>query len=333
MDEMNLDRFIDRFKQLRVAVLGDLMLDVYIRGDAKRLSPEAPVPVLDVTGISSCLGGAGNVMRNLVTLGGRSMAFGMIGNDDAGRRMLEELRGYGIASEGVLRDAARRTTEKQRILSGHQQLLRLDYEDTYPASGPIREKLVEQILHLIRDREIDALIFEDYRKGLLDSSMLGAIVPEAVQNGVITALDPKPGNLEPVKGLTIIKPNRAEALSMSGLTALHGEPPSLEQIASTLLHQWQPEHLLISLAQDGLALFNGSGKKTFIPTRAKEVFDVSGAGDTVIATVTMAMAAGASPEAAAELGNYAAGIVVGKVGTATVSEAELRQEIKLRNYL
>ena len=325
-DMTRLGRYIDRFPELRIAVLGDLMLDVYFRGDARRISPEAPVPVVNVSGISRRLGGAGNVMSNIVTLGGRAYAFGMVGADDAGRRVAEELDRFGIDRAGLAVDSGRRTTEKQRVLAGHQQLLRLDHEDTDPAPENLRADLVKRILRLIRAHEIDALIFEDYRKGLLGEEMLAEIVPEARKHGVLTALDPKPGNLRPVPGMTFIKPNRGEAFRMAGL-----ENGSLDEVAQTLLERWQPEHLLISLAQDGMALYSRNGTHTVIPTRAREVFDVSGAGDTVVATFTLALAAGASPEEAAELSNFAAGIVVGKVGTSPVAVEELRSEIKSRN--
>lgn len=319
-------KYIDRFADMRVAVLGDLMLDVYFWGDAKRISPEAPVPVVDVKRITRCLGGAGNVMSNIVTLGGHSLAFGMIGGDDAGKRLLAELDRFGVDRSGVLVDGERRTTEKQRVLAGHQQLLRLDHEDVSSAPEALREKLVEQLLTLIRERRIDALIFEDYKKGLLSEAMLEVLVPEAARYGVKTALDPKPGSLLPVPGITVIKPNRSEAIKMCGLD--HADSLPLDTVADALLAKWQPEYLLISLAQDGMALFSRNGGKTVIPTRAKEVFDVSGAGDTVVASYMLSLAAGALPEEAAEISNYAAGVVVGKVGTSPVSAEELRNEIK-----
>ena len=319
-------QYIDRFGDMRVAVLGDLMLDVYFWGEANRISPEAPVPVVDVKRITRCLGGAGNVMSNIVTLGGCSLAFGMIGNDEGGRQLLAELDRFGIDRTGVQVDESRRTTEKQRVLAGHQQLLRLDHEDIGRASDVIREKIVEQVLTLIRERKIDGLIFEDYRKGLLSEAMLEVIVPEANRYGIRTALDPKPGSLLPVPGISVIKPNRSEAVRMCGLPNADSLP--LDQVAEALLEKWQPEHLLISLAQDGMALFSRNGGKTVIPTRAREVFDVSGAGDTVVASFMLALAAGAAPVEAAEIGNYAAGVVVGKVGTSPVSAEELRNEIK-----
>jgi len=320
--------YIDRFSGMRIAVLGDLMLDVYFRGEASRISPEAPVPVVNVRNIVRRLGGAGNVMSNIVTLGGKSFAFGMIGADAAGGELTAELDRFGIDRAGLTVDPNRRTTEKQRILAGHQQLLRLDHEDTHAAPESLRAELVDRIVKLIRAHEIDALIFEDYRKGLLCESMLAEIVPEAAKHGVLTALDPKPGSLLPVPDLTVIKPNRSEAFRMAGV-----EKGSLDEVAAVLLDKWRPQYLLISLAQDGMALYRRCGGKTVIPTRAREVFDVSGAGDTVVATFMLALAAGAEPEDAAELSNYAAGIVVGKVGTSPVAVSELRHEINLRKSL
>ena len=322
---------IRKFRDVRIAVLGDMMLDVYFWGKATRISPEAPVPVVEVERITRCLGGAANVMRNIVTLGGNAAALGMVGDDADAAELLKELDLYGVRHEFVLRDPARRTTHKERVIAGNQQLLRIDHEDTFAASAEIRDALVKSVLELIEKREIDAVIFEDYRKGLLDSSMLEAIIPAAKAAGVITALDPKPGSLKPVPGLTVIKPNRSEAFAMASCGA--APDADLNTVAQVMLNAWKPEYLLISLAAEGLALFDEAGEKTVIPTRAREVFDVSGAGDTLIAAFTMALAAGATPADAAEIGNFAAGIVVGKVGTVTVEAEEVIQEISRRGTL
>ena len=322
---------IRKFRNVRIAVLGDMMLDVYFWGKATRISPEAPVPVVEVERITRCLGGAANVMRNIVTLGGSAAALGIVGDDADAAELVKELASYGIRHEFVVRDPARRTTHKERVIAGNQQLVRIDHEDTFAASAEIRQQLVNAVLHLIENREIDAIIFEDYRKGLLDSSMLEAIIPAAKAAGIITALDPKPGSLTPVPGLSVIKPNRSEAFAMANCSAAPGA--DLDGVAHAMLDAWKPEHLLISLAAEGLALYDEAGHKTVIPTRAREVFDVSGAGDTLIAAFSMALAAGATPEEAAEIGNFAAGIVVGKVGTVTVEAEEVIQEISKRGAL
>lgn len=328
---MNISRLkalVALFENKRVAVAGDLMLDVYIWGKASRISPEAPVPIVGVSKKTSCLGGAANVMRNVVTLGGQVKACGVIGHDPDGAEVAGMLAGHGIDAASVYTDSARRTTQKQRVIAGAQQLLRIDYEDTAPVSEKFREKIVADLLRLIEDSAVDAVIFEDYGKGLLSKEMLAETVRAAAQKGIITALDPKPGHLLNVKGLTVIKPNRSEAFAMAGKFAKDAVGPveqdaALMEVAAILLEEWGPDYLLISLAAQGMALFRKNSPMVVIPTRAREVFDVSGAGDTVISAFTLALAAGASGREAAEIANHAAGIVVGKVGTVTVSAQEL----------
>lgn len=320
-----------RFRRGRVAVIGDMMLDVYLWGNVTRISPEAPVPIIGIRKRTSCPGGAANVMRNLALLGARVHAFGVTGDDEAAGEVCRSFAELGIHADGVVPDSSRRTTEKRRVIAGGQQLLREDFEDTVAVSDAIRRGLVNRIIDLIRGGEVDAVIFEDYAKGLLSSWMLEEIVSEAAGRGVFTALDPKPGNLEPVKGIGVIKPNRAEAFAMTKLADGDGpaEHPSrdkrLAAVARALLRGWEPKQLLISLAAQGMALYcRGEKSARVIPTRAREVFDVSGAGDTVTGTYTLALISGAAPEEAAEIANLAAGVVVGKVGTAPITFNELK---------
>ena len=320
-----------RFKRGRIAVIGDMMLDVYLWGSVTRISPEAPVPVIGIRKQSCCLGGAANVMRNIALLGAQVYPFGVAGDDETAAAMFRAFDELAIDASGIVRDPARRTTEKRRIIAGGQQLLREDFEDTDPVSEKIRRELVGRIVSLIRNGAVDAVIFEDYAKGVLASWMLEEIVAAAAKKKVFTALDPKPGNLSPVKGIGVIKPNRGEAFAMAKLT--DAELPEknplrdkrLAAVAATLMREWAPEQLMISLAAQGLALYR-SGEKTarVIPTRAREVFDVSGAGDTVTGTYTLALSSGAPPEEAAEIANLAAGVVVGKVGTAPITFNELK---------
>ena len=330
--------YLPLFRNARIAVVGDLMLDVYLRGRATRLSPEAPIPVVEVKRRDCCLGGAANVMRNIVTLGGKVFAFGVIGNDDIGDELLAELKKYGIATEMILRDPSRRTTRKQRVLAGNQQLIRLDYEDADPIDGDLTAKLVTELIRIIRSGEVDAVIFEDYAKGVVTESLLEPVIAAARERGVITALDPMPGNIKPVKNLTVMKPNRCEAFAMASCLDRgnhNGEDVTgdagLREVASTLLKWWAPEQLIISLAAQGMALFRRDCDMVAIPTWAQEVFDVSGAGDTVIAAYTLALISGAPPEVAAEIANHAAGIVVGKVGTVTVAVDELKQSFSRKD--
>ncbi|MBR7104054.1 MAG: hypothetical protein IKC65_03845 [Lentisphaeria bacterium] len=330
MKKNNELEILSRFRDARVAVLGDIMLDVYIWGQVNRISPEAPVPVVSVKKRSCCLGGAANVMRNIATLGAAAAGFGVIGNDPTGRRILEEFANSGIDASGILTDDDRPATEKCRVMASGQQLLRIDEEKTCQVPDSLRHQLVSAIIGRIRAGSIDAIIFEDYAKGLLASWMLEEIVAEAVKHNVATALDPKPGGLDPVRGLSFIKPNRVEAFALADM--MDKDPgadpltdPVLKQVAEKLLSVWEPDHLLISLASQGMALFKKDCTMGVIPTRAREVFDVSGAGDTVTASYTLSLASGASPVTAAEIANRAAGVVVAKVGTAPIHYNELIQ--------
>ena len=328
MSKKNELTILENFNKARVAVLGDMMLDVYIWGQVNRISPEAPVPVVSVTKRTCCLGGAANVMRNIATLGARAEGFGVIGHDEAGTQVIAELQSAGIAPGGVITSLERPTTEKRRIMASGQQLLRIDEENTSPVPDEIRRKLVNGIIDRIRSGNLDAVIFEDYAKGLLASWMLEEIVTEARKYKVTTALDPKPGGLDPVKGLTFIKPNRLEAFAMAKIQdkdpgAAPVSDPILNDVASRLLDMWEPDHLLISLASQGMALFSRNKATEVIPTRAREVFDVSGAGDTVTASYTLSLVGGADPVTAAEIANRAASVVVAKVGTAPIYYNEL----------
>ena len=325
-------RIVDNFRGKRIAVIGDLMLDVYLWGAVTRISPEAPVPVINIRRRSCCLGGAGNVMRNLASLGARVCGFGVVGDDDAGREINELLGADGIDAEGILHDPARRTTEKRRIVAGSQQLLREDFEDIFPLESTLRTALVEAMIDRIAKNEFDAVIFEDYAKGVLSKEMLEAVIAAAGER-LVTALDPKPGGVAPVKGLTVIKPNRGEAFAMGDVRDTHpgahpADDPGLARAAGRLFRLWNPRQLLISLAAQGMALYDdASGPAKLIPTRAREVYDVSGAGDTVTAAYTLALVSGAPPLQAAEIANRAAGVVVGKMGTVPIEAGELKQAI------
>ena len=333
MKNKELENIVAAFADKRIGVIGDLMLDVYVWGKASRISPEAPVPIVQVKKVTQCLGGAANVMRNIVTLGGKADAFGVIGNDPNGDTVLRLLAEYEIAPQGVCRDPQRRTTEKQRVIAASQQLLRIDYEDTDAITEAIREEITAKVLALIAARSVDAIIFEDYAKGLLSREMVQTITDAARETGIIVALDPNPKHQMQVRNLTVMKPNRQEAYALAGKIAEDrtlppADDPELREVAAILMKQWSPDYLLISLAADGMAIFDRRGKMTIIPTMAREVFDVSGAGDTVIATFTLALAAGADGITAARIANYAAGIVVGKVGTAPVAREELLESLK-----
>jgi D-beta-D-heptose 7-phosphate kinase/D-beta-D-heptose 1-phosphate adenosyltransferase len=328
MKKNRLTKIVDKFPDMRIAVVGDLMLDVYIWGKASRISPEAPVPIVQVKKKSCCLGGAANVMRNVVTLGGNVKAYGVIGNDSDGEEMKKLFKEYSIDPETLCVDKLRRTTNKQRVIASAQQLLRVDFEDTETLDDSIRQEIISKLTNLINSEKIDAVIFEDYGKGVLNEDMLNKIVALANSKNIITALDPKPGHLMKVKGLTVMKPNRNEAFALTGMFQNGNgipvqEDKQLHAVATQLLEEWEPDYLIISLAEQGMALFRKDHNMVVIPTKAREVYDVSGAGDTVIAAFTLALSTGANPVEAAEIANHAAGVVVGKVGTVTVSKKEL----------
>lgn len=326
-----LSEILKSCKNSRIAVIGDLMLDVYLCGSASRLSQEAPVPILRVKDKSVRLGGAANVMRNLASLGAKKIyAFGVAGDDynaDTLRKLLSE---GGIDNSFVVTDKTRRTTEKQRALAGAQQLVRMDFEDTHEVSPAIIARMTSDAKKLIKSGKIDAIIFEDYAKGLLTQDFMQEIADDARKHGIFTSLDPHPGHAVKVKKLSLMTPNRSEAFGLAGIYCHDAVNPVekdeyLRKVAQKVMKDWDPESLLITLGAQGMALFERKSPKKMlaIPTKAREVFDVSGAGDTVIGTYTLCMAAGAASEEAAQISNHAAGVVVGKIGTATVSEEEL----------
>ena len=321
---------VDAFKDKKIAVVGDLMLDAYTWGKVNRISPEAPVPVVQVTRRSCCLGGAANVIRNIVSLGATSAAFGVVGNDAHGEKLRALLAESGIGSTGVLTDPTRPTTLTERIIAGSQQLLRLDDEQQTTVTERIREQLVSEFACYLKNEHPDAVIIEDYAKGLFSPGYAQRIVDLCVAENIPVTLDPNPRNPLYLKNLTIMKPNRAEAFEIAGVPLPVTRMPmeTLRLVAEKIRKEWQVKYLLISLAEDGMALFLADGSCDLIPTRAKEVFDVSGAGDTVIAASTLALCVKDDPVLAAEIANYAAGVVVGKLGTAACSAEELKNSLK-----
>ena len=321
-------QIIAQFGDKKIAVVGDVMVDSYVWGDANRISPEAPVPVVHVKNKTQCLGGAANVMRNVITLGGNVDAHGVYGDDTTGKDLKELMDGYGIEHSEMVLDLTRRTIEKQRVMAGGQQLVRIDYEDLGEVSTEVRVKVVNQLIKQIEDKSVDAIIFEDYAKGLLDASMIEKVLKKAKDFGVKVALDPHPGHPLHVNGLTLMTPNRNEAFGLAGMYCSEPISPveddkALMDVATRLRETWNPDYLLITLGAQGMALFEKDGGFISIPTQAQEVYDVSGAGDTVISAFTMALLSGASGEEAAIFANHAAGVVVGKVGTVSVEIDEV----------
>jgi len=316
--------YIAKFKNARIMVIGDLMVDEYIWGSVSRISPEAPVPVVSVTSESLRLGGAGNVVNNIHSLGGKVWIGGVVGNDEMGRKVLQDLHKMGIDTSGVIVEPEWVTTVKTRIIAHHQQVVRYDREIIRTPGPEAREK----ILSLLEKRipELDAVLISDYGKGVVCREMVERVRTLALGAGKILSVDPKVKNFPLFQKVTIITPNHHEAAQAAGRWIQDEE--DLMAVGRSLLQQLQVKSILITRGEKGMTLFQDSGEITNIPTMAKEVFDVTGAGDTVISVLTMAMAVGANPKEAAVLSNYAAGIVVGEVGTATLKAPELEDAVR-----
>lgn len=323
-DSKGLLKYIDRFHKARILVVGDVMLDHYIWGTVNRISPEAPVPVVNVTRETFLLGAAANVVNNIRSIGGNVTICGVIGRDDAGRQLERMLRERQIPTDGLVVDESRPTTIKTRVIAHSQQVVRFDRETKDGIDREIMRLIFENV-HRFVDDGIDAIIISDYCKGVVTRELVRDIVRLAGKKGLIVAVDPKVNHFGIYKGVTILTPNTKEASIGSGIEI--EDENSLLKAGKTLLKRLGCDAVLITRGEHGMSLFEKGGRVTHIPTMAREVFDVTGAGDTVISVLTTAMAAGAEMVDAARISNFAAGIVVGIVGTATVKPDELRQRI------
>jgi D-beta-D-heptose 7-phosphate kinase/D-beta-D-heptose 1-phosphate adenosyltransferase len=321
------NRLLAGFAGKRILVVGDLMLDEFIWGRVSRISPEAPVPVVDVTGESYYPGGAANVARNVREFTDQVAVMGVMGVDGHGGQLLDLLEGSGIDTSGVQRDAAFSTTVKTRIIARNQQVVRVDRERRTPLTPEQTERAMNHLDGMVAG--LDAIIVADYGKGLLSQPLADHICRTARAHGKILTVDPHPYTSLSWPGATAIKPNRAEAFMAAGLPPSNPVAPVLSdqpllEAGNRLLRLWKTASILITLGEHGMLLFQSGSQPYPTPTRAKGVFDVSGAGDTALAVFTLGLAAGATPAEAAELANRASGIVVGKLGTATVTAAELQ---------
>lgn len=310
---------LEKLPALRILVIGDVMLDHYIWGDATRISPEAPVPVVDIARDSHTAGGAANVALNIASLGAHCTVAGYFGRDEAGQHLSRLLADKGIKTIATPGTGA--TIVKTRVLVQHQQLCRLDREAP-PSAYRLDPKSVETLFGPAVLAH-DAVIFSDYAKGILSDEVVEIVTRLARAAGKFTALDPKPKRPLRFSDLDLITPNRREALQLAGITPEPHAPFPAEQVCARLHELYRTRNLVITLSEDGMLLSQDGRVGKTIPTAAREVFDVSGAGDTALATLVLALAAKADLETAAHFANAASGVVVGKIGTATVTPEEL----------
>jgi len=317
---------LEKFRAAHLLVVGDLMLDRFIWGDVERISPEAPVPVMRVLAESHRLGGAANVINNVLSLGAQVTACGVIGRDMAGRRLVHDLRRAGASTAGIVGDKQVQTTQKSRIIARprHQQIVRLDRENQNPISDATLKRLREFVL--ARAKTCDGSVISDYGKGVVHGSLLRSIAPLVRRKKLIFVVDPKKENYAGYQFPTLITPNKDEASEASGI--LIRDDASLIAAGEKLVRMWQAEAVLITRGPDGMSLFRRNHVVKNFPTEPRDMFDVTGAGDTVVAVCGLALVCGASFEEAAVISNLAAGLVGEEVGTVAVSLDKLKRSVR-----
>lgn len=319
-----LKKILDGFEQARVMVLGDLMLDHFVWGRVERISPEAPVPVVRVSEETQRLGGAANVAHNIRALGAHPVLVGLVGEDPHGEVLLEAIRGRDIPAGWIVADPDRRTTVKTRVVAHSQQVVRADWEDDGEVSEAVFEKLIDRVGDQLE--QVQALIISDYGKGVVTAPMLKRILELAREQGLFVAVDPKESHFDLYRGVSLITPNQNEAGQAFGKAIT--DQGSLEEVGRGMMDRLQLGALLITRGERGMSLFESGGGVTHLDTMARTVYDVTGAGDTVIASFVTARTAGASLREAALISNHAAGIAVAGVGTTAVSFEELSRDLR-----
>jgi len=307
------------FSGQKIAVIGDMMLDCYYWGDVKRVSPEAPVPVVEVENEFYRFGGAANVALNIKKLGGTPIPLGVIGYDNEGSIFSSLIAEENITATGLVIDENRPTTSKARVIAHNQHVVRIDKEKKNPVDPEISKKLMDYFIGIVD--ELDGIILQDYNKGVLTSSFIKKIIRLARAKNKLITVDPKFNNFFEYKNVTVFKPNRKEASDVLGYRIKSDEDISLA--GQKLLNKLHAKYVLLTLGEEGIAVFEKEKEERRMPTKARKVADVSGAGDTVISTLTMALAAGADILEASYLANYAAGIVCGEVGIVPIKLDEL----------
>ena len=315
------------FDGKRIAVIGDMMLDGYFWGDVKRISPEAPVPVLEVEDEFFRFGGAANVALNIFTLGGIPVPVGVIGNDNYGSIFSSLIKEKNIENDGIIIDNERPTTTKTRVIANNQHVVRIDKESKAYISNKIEAKILAYLESVLDT--LDGIILQDYNKGILTPSLISKIISLANKKNILVTVDPKFDNFFEYKNVTVFKPNRKETETVLGIRIK--DDKDISSAGKNLLHKLNSEYVLLTLGEEGIAVFEKGDKERRMPTKARKVADVSGAGDTVISTLTIGLAAGADIYEACFLANYAAGIVCGEVGIVPIEKETLFETVLKEN--
>ena len=317
----------NNFKGLKIALIGDMMLDGYFWGDVKRISPEAPVPVIEVENEFFRFGGAANVALNVLKLGGVPVPMGVIGNDNDGTIFTSLLKESKMVSDGIIIDDSRPTTAKTRVIAGNQHVVRIDKESKKDISAKTEKKLFDYLSSQIKN--LDGIILQDYNKGVLTSGLIKKIINLANEKNVLITVDPKFNNFFEYKNVTVFKPNRKEAEDILAMKIKTDK--DVIKAGQVILEKLKAKNILLTLGAEGIAVFEKGKEEKRMSTKARKAADVSGAGDTVIATLTMALAAGGNILEASYLANYAAGIVCEEVGIVPIEAAKLFETVEREN--
>lgn len=322
-DGKMLKEYIDKFPGARILVIGDIIMDKYVWGDVSRISPEAPVPVVEVIKETKMFGGAANVIRNIAALGAKPLLCGVVGNDRTGHEIINKAKKMGLKTDGIVTEPGRATSMKTRVVARNQQVVRFDRENR----GDISSDSLQQLLDIVKENldEADGIVVSDYGKGVISESLMKGLRELVRDSSVIIAVDPKTGNFEHYYEVDVITPNHHEAGTFCGFDIV--DEKTLMRAGQQMLDVLNSRSVLITQGKDGMTLFENKGEITHIPTVARQVFDVTGAGDTVISTFSLGLASGLDLKSSAILSNFAAGIVVGKIGTSTVNADDLKNLI------
>ena len=322
MDNSRIMKILEEFKNKRILVIGDLMLDKYLWGDVSRISPEAPVQIVHVGKETFAPGGASNVAANVSSLGGHASMVGIVGDDEARKTLVNELEKINIDTKGIVIDSDKPTIQKIRVMGRGQQLIRVDYEK----KEHIHEKIEKSMIDFVKKNigNVDVIVISDYAKGVVTKNITKETISIARNSSVPVIVDPKPEHREFYKNATLITPNTAEACQLAQME--EGDDEDIMKIGKKLVKDIN-SNILITRSEKGMSLFELDGKVTSIPAKAREVYSIIGAGDTVVAAIALAMASGASLKECAEISNVAAGIKVGKIGTASVTIDEIKREL------